>query len=126
LRRAWGFLYHAGTFERATGEEAAMSDAREEQFKKLVASYPQSPMGHFSLGKLYLEQRRYAEASTCLEEAVRLQPDYAAALVSLGDAYVGAKDATKARATLTRAKEVALEQNHAGLAEEIEGRLSGL
>ena len=50
----------------------------------------------------------------------------AAALVSLGDAYIGAKEATKARTTLTKAKEVALAQNHTGLAEEIEGRLRDL
>ncbi len=103
-----------------------MSDARLEQFKQMVAEFPDAPMAHFSLGKAYLERRQYADAARSLEEAVRLDPQYAAALVSLGDAYVGAGDTQKAREVLTRARDTALAQSHASLAEEIDERLSGL
>jgi Tfp pilus assembly protein PilF len=104
----------------------SMSDARLEQFKQMVAEFPQAPMAHFSLGKAYLERRQYADAARSLEEAVRLDPQYAAAMVSLGDAYTGAGETQKAREVLTRARDTALAQGHASLAEEIDERLSGL
>lgn len=100
--------------------------SREEQFKQMVAEFPDSPMGHFSLGKLYLGERRYAEAARSLEEAVRLDPEYAAALVALGDAYAGQGDTAKARATFERARNTALGQKHASLAEEIDERIADL
>jgi predicted Zn-dependent protease len=103
-----------------------MSDARLEQFKQMAAEFPDSPMAHFSLGKVYLERRQYAEAAQSLEAASRLDPTYAAAIVSLGDAYVGAGQGDKAREVLTRARELALAQGHPGLAEEIDERLSDL
>ncbi|MDQ3262076.1 MAG: tetratricopeptide repeat protein [Myxococcota bacterium] len=103
-----------------------MSTDREAQFKQLVAEFPDSPMGHFSLGKLYLDARRYAEAVVPLEEAVRLDGQYAAALVALGDAYAGAGQREKARELLTRARETALGQSHASLAEDIDSRLEDL
>ncbi|WP_095979584.1 tetratricopeptide repeat protein [Melittangium boletus] len=104
----------------------AMSDARLEQFKKMAEQFPDTPMAHFSLGKALLEARRYAEAAASLETAVRLEPTYAAALVSLGDAYTGAGQTSKAREVLTRARDTALAQSHASLAEEIDERLAGL
>lgn len=103
-----------------------MSDPREEQFRQLVTEFPDSPMGHFSLGKLLLEQRRYPEAATSLERAVGLDAQYAAAMVSLGDAYAGAGRTADAREVLERAKSTALAQSHASLAEEIDDRLGEL
>jgi Flp pilus assembly protein TadD len=103
-----------------------MSDARLEQFKQMAAEFPDSPMAHFSLGKALLERRLYAEAAQSLEQAARLDATYAAALVSLGDAYSGAGQADKAREALTRARTLAVAQNHLGLAEEIDERLSEL
>lgn len=103
-----------------------MSDARLEQFKQMAAEFPDAPMAHFSLGKAYLERRLYDEAIQSLETAVRLDTQYAAALVSLGDAYTGAGQTQKAREVLARARDTALAQNHASLAEEIDERLSGL
>jgi cytochrome c-type biogenesis protein CcmH/NrfG len=103
-----------------------MDDARLEQFRQMVAEFPDSPMGHFSLGKAYLERRAYADAVRSLEEAVRLDPDYAAAMVSLGDAFAGAGDRQKAREVLERARATALAQSHASLGEEIAERLADL
>ena len=103
-----------------------MSDARLEQFKQMAADFPDAPMAHFSLGKAYLERRQYAEAAQALETAVKLDASYAAAMVSLGDAYIGAGQTQKAREVLTRARDTALAQSHASLAEEIDERLSGL
>lgn len=103
-----------------------MSDSRLEQFQEMVREFPDSPMGHFSLGKLYLERGAYPEAARSLEEALRLDPAYAAALVSLGDAYAGAGEVAKAREALNRARSTALAQSHASLAEEIDERLAEL
>lgn len=101
-------------------------DSRLAQFQQLVRDFPDSPMGHFSLGKLHLERREYAQAARVLEEAVRLDPQYAAALVSLGDAYAGAGETAKAREVLGRARDTALGQSHQSLADEIDDRLRDL
>ncbi|HUM11504.1 MAG TPA: tetratricopeptide repeat protein [Myxococcaceae bacterium] len=103
-----------------------MGSEREEQFRKLAADHPSSPMVHFSLGKLLLDERRYAEAAESLGRAVSLQPDYAAALVALGDALAGAGRRDEARQVLQGARETALAQNHPSLAEEIDQRLGEL
>jgi predicted Zn-dependent protease len=103
-----------------------MGGEREAQFRKLVADFPGSPMGHFSLGKLLLEERRYREAVESLQAAVTLQPEYAAALVALGDALIGAGRRGEARGVLEKARAGALAQKHPSLAEEIEERLRDL
>jgi uncharacterized protein HemY len=103
-----------------------MPTEREAQFRKMVEAHPESPMVHFSLGKLLLEERRYPEAVESLRAAVRMQPDYAAALVSLGDALLGAGRKHEAREVLEDARAVAVAQKHPSLAEEIEGRIAEL
>jgi Flp pilus assembly protein TadD len=109
-------LYHA----------RSVSTDRETRFRKMAEEFPDSPMGHFSLGKLLLDARRYAEAVEPLERATRLQPDYAAALVALGEAHLGAGQKDPARAALERARTAAAAQGHDGLAEEISARLAAL
>ena len=103
-----------------------MGSEREVQFRKLAADHPDSPMVHFSLGKLLLDERRYAEAVQSLRAAVSLQADYAAALVALGDALVGAGQREEARQVLEGARATAQAQKHPSLAEEIDGRLDDL
>lgn len=101
-----------------------MTVEREAQFRKLVEQFPASPMGHFSLGKLLLEQRRYAEAAESLANATRLDPSYAAALLAQGEALAGAGQREQARAAWKQARARALEQNHPSLAEEIDALLA--
>jgi uncharacterized protein HemY len=103
-----------------------MSSEREAQFRKMAAEHSRSPMVHFSLGKLLLDERRYAEAVESLQAAVRLQPDYAAARVALGDALAGAGRPAEARTVLQDARARAVEQKHPSLAEEIQARLEEL
>ncbi len=83
-------------------------------------------MGHFSLGKLLLEQRRYGEASVSLATATRLDPSYAAALVALGEALVGEGREKDARAAWEQARLRAREQHHPSLAEEVDALLATL
>lgn len=101
-----------------------MGSEREAQFRKLAGDHPTSPMVHFSLGKLLLDERRFTEAVESLKTAVSLQPDYAAALVALGDALCGAGRREEAKAVLETARARALAQNHPSLAEEIDERLA--
>ena len=101
-------------------------DEQEGQYRKQLEQFPTSALPHFALGRYLLERGRYQEAVGPLEEANRLQPEYAAGLLALGDAYRGAGELEKARATLMVARRVALAQHHPSLAEEIDGRIAEL
>jgi Flp pilus assembly protein TadD len=103
-----------------------MPNPREAQFRQLTVDFPDSPMGHFSLGKLLLEESRFVEAAESFDRAVKLSPDYAAAYLALGTAHAGARQIESAREALERAREVALSQNHATLADEAEDQLREL
>lgn len=102
------------------------SSDREKQFKQLVAEFPDSPMGHFSLGRLYLEEKRWAESAGCFEAAVKLDPAYAAAHVALGDAWAGAGDAVKARAAWEKALQTPLGTKDQSLRADLEQRMAEL
>ncbi len=69
-----------------------MPDARESQYLGMIEKFPESPLGYFSLGRYYLEQGRHADAAVPFRRCAELQPDYAAALLNLGDALAGSKD----------------------------------
>lgn len=103
-----------------------MSADREAQFKALIAEFPDSPMGHFSLGKLYLEGQRWAEAAACFAEAVRLDATYAAAWVALGDAHAGAGKPDEAKAAWQHALETPLGKRDMSLQSDLEQRISEL
>jgi tetratricopeptide (TPR) repeat protein len=101
-------------------------DDRERKFKELVAEFPDSPMGHFSLGKHLLELRRWEEAARSLEEAVRLDPEYAAALLALGDAQAAQGQGERARGTYELARLTPLGQRDPSFLEDLEARLAEL
>ena len=99
---------------------------REAMFRKMVADFPDSAMAHFSLGGYYVETRQWAEAIASLGEATRLQADYAAAWIALGDARGASGDAGKAREAYGKARTAAVAQGHSGLAEEIDRKVAQL
>jgi uncharacterized protein HemY len=103
-----------------------MSSERETLFLKLVAEYPDSPMGHFSLGRLFLDEKRWAEAVPALQEAVRLDPAYAAAHVALGDALAGLGQKEGAKAAWERALLTPHGQRDVSLQSDLEQRLRDL
>ncbi|MCA3012135.1 MAG: tetratricopeptide repeat protein, partial [Myxococcaceae bacterium] len=82
-----------------------MAGDRERLFLEMTREFPDSPMGFFSLGRLYLDEQRWAESVAALAEATRLDPTYAAAFVALGDAQLGLGQRDAARATWQRALE---------------------
>jgi TolA-binding protein len=101
-------------------------DEQEAQYRKKVQDYPDSPLAHFALGRYLLERARYQDAAVALAEANRLQPQYLAAMVALGDAQKGAGQVEQARETFEQAHQVALVQKHLGFAQEIEERIADL
>ena len=103
-----------------------MTSEREAQFKELVAEFPDAPMGHFSLGRYYLDEKRYPEAAAALGEATRLDPTYAAAFVALGDAHLGLKDTDAAKAAWQQALETPLGRRDMSLQADLDQRLRDL
>lgn len=103
-----------------------MPSEREARFLTMVQEFPDAPMGHFSLGRLYLDEKRWAEASAALGEAVRLDPTYAAAFVALGDAAVGAGNKDAARAAWQQALATPLGQRDQSLQADLDARLREL
>ena len=47
-----------------------MASEREAQFLEMVREFPDSPMGYFSLGRLYLDEKRWAEAATAFAASI--------------------------------------------------------
>ena len=101
-------------------------DEKEAHYRRQVQDFPGSALPHFALGRYLLERGRFDEAIPPLVEANRLQPEFAAGLLALGDAYKGAGLNGEARSTFEAARRVALAQHHPSLAEEIDERLAGL
>jgi len=101
----------------------ALPTDREAKLLKMATQFPEAPTAQFSLGKLLLEERRYAEAIERLALASKLDPTFAAAWVALGDARAGAGEQEGASEAWGRAKRMALDQGHPELAEEVDQRL---
>ena len=83
-------------------------------------------MGHFSLGRYYLDEKRFAESVTALSDAVRLDAAYAAAWVALGDAYAGLQNPQEAKASWQRALETPHGRRDGSLQADLEQRISAL
>lgn len=103
-----------------------MTDDREARYQAMIAQFPDSPLGYFSLGRYYLEQARFADAAATLRRCTALDTQYAAALLSLGDALAGNGETEAAREAYARARAAALAQNHPTLADEIDERVADL
>lgn len=59
-------------------------ETRIRQFEKMAADDPNNELGHFSLGKAYLEAGRFIEASASLKRALDLNPTLSKAYELLG------------------------------------------
>ncbi len=103
-----------------------MPDAREQKYLDMIAAFPDSPLGYFSLARYYVEVARFAEAIEPLEKCLKDDPEWAAAMVALGDAYAGAGQTAKAVEILKRARQSAQAQSHATMAQDIAERLADL
>lgn len=103
-----------------------MTDPRELMFREMVREFPDSPMGHFSLGRLLIDQKRWPEAAEALAAATRLDPSYAAAFVGLGDARAAQGDKDGAKAAWQQALETPLGRRDLSLQADLDQRIRDL
>ncbi len=85
-------------------------DQRIHQFKQMAEADPDNELGHFGLGRIYLDTGRYAEAVTPLARAVELNPRMSKAYQLLGEAYDKTGERAKAIDIMTRGVTTADEQ----------------
>src|SRR5208282_4389108 len=88
---------------------ASMSDhnARIEQFRKMAEADPGNELGHFSLGKAYLDAGMTAPAVQAFQRALELNPNIAKVYQLLADALLKENRKLEAIERLTRGVEVA-------------------
>ena len=85
-------------------------DERIEQFKKMVEADSLNEMGHFSLGKAYVEADRFADAITPLKRTLELNATFSKAYHLLGQAQAKAGATNDALETLTTGFKIADER----------------
>lgn len=114
----------ARALDTSSRPEAAL-DERERKYLDMISQFPESPLGHFTLGRYYVEQGRFQEAIAPLERSLADEPEWTAALVALADAKAGAGDKAAAVALLERAAQTP-QASHGGMADDIADRLDDL
>ena len=74
---------------------------RIDQFRKMASDDPDNPLGHFSLGREYLNAGLFAEAAASLERALQIDPNITKAYQLLGSALLkqGQRDRAVERLT---------------------------
>lgn len=87
-----------------------MDEERIEQFKKMAEADPDNELGHFSLGKAYLDAERYAEAIGCFERVIDLNTQNSKAYQYLAQAQTASGDSASAISTLRIGFDVANER----------------
>ncbi|MFT3840463.1 MAG: tetratricopeptide repeat protein [Myxococcaceae bacterium] len=98
----------------------------EEDLKQMVKEFPDSPMGWFSLGRHYLDAKAYQQAADALAQAAKLDPNYAAAWVALGDAQAALGVPDQAREAWNKALETPHGKRDMSLQSDLEQRLQDL
>lgn len=82
-------------------------DPRIQQFKKMAEEDPENELGHFSLGRAYLEAGRFSEAAASLARVIELNPRMSKAYQLLSEAHDKAGARGQAIETATRGVKVA-------------------
>jgi Fe-S cluster biosynthesis and repair protein YggX len=79
---------------KARRTHVTQTNDRLEQFKKMAADDPTNELGHFSLGRAYLEAGMAADAAGALARALEINPNISKAYQLLADAQIqlGKKD----------------------------------
>jgi tetratricopeptide (TPR) repeat protein len=78
----------------------------EKHLKRAIELDNQIAGAHLALGRLYVRQKRFAEAAAALEKTVQLEPNRAEAYYQLGQVYIRLKRADESRAVLAKFKEL--------------------
>lgn len=103
-----------------------MANPRIERFQKLIAAHPESHLPRFSLGNAYLDEGQYAAAAEQYELCIKGQPDWAAALIALGDARANLGDREGAAVALRQGRDISFQQKHSTMAQEAIDKLEEL
>jgi tetratricopeptide (TPR) repeat protein len=82
-------------------------DSRIQRFEQMTAADPENELGHFSLGKAYLEAGRFEEAAGALSRTIELNPRMSKAFHLLGEAYEKAGRRDEAIDVMTRGVPIA-------------------
>lgn len=82
-------------------------ETRIQQFTQMAKADPDNELGHFSLGKTYLEAERFEEAIGPLSRAVELNGEMSKAHQLLGQAYYGAGQRDRAVEAVTNGVTIA-------------------
>ncbi len=85
-------------------------DRRIQQFKQMAEADPNNELGHFSLGKAYVDAGRVEDAIAPLSRALQLNPALSKVYQLLGHAYDRLGKRPQAVETMTRGVTVADEQ----------------
>jgi predicted Zn-dependent protease len=97
-----------------------MSTERLEALKQLLAQEPHDTMLLFGLGNEFFGLGQYTNAIPYFEEAVRMDPEYAAVYVYLARAYEESHQPDQVRQTLERGWGPAVRSGDRNLVAEIE------
>ncbi|MBE7558026.1 tetratricopeptide repeat protein [bacterium] len=82
-------------------------DAAEKEFRAAIKDNPNNEFAHNQLGRLYFTRKRYSEAVTCFQHAVRIQPNNLDFLENLARAAVMSGDPALAEGSYKRAMQLA-------------------
>ncbi len=85
----------------------AQTAARIEQFEKMAEADPANELGHFSLGRAYLDAGRYPEAVASLRRVVELNPNISKAYQLMAEAQLKSDQRNAAIASLTAGVRIA-------------------
>lgn len=94
--------------------------------RKMVEQFPDHELPRFSLGKTLFEAEQYAEAKEQFAAALKLKPEWMAVQILFARCEINLGNTDDARAALLRARELAMQQNHAGPKAEVEQLLEDL
>ena len=103
-----------------------MSEARIEQFKKMAEADPENELGHFSLGRAYLEAGKYSDAAASLERAITLNANLSKAYQLLAETLLKMDLRDPAIARLTQGVKIANERGDVLPRNEMTQRLKDL
>jgi Fe-S cluster biosynthesis and repair protein YggX len=83
------------------------TNSRLEQFKKMAEADPNNELGHFSLGRAYLDAGMEADAIASLTRTLELNPNISKAYQLLAQAQLQSGQQKEAIATLTKGADIA-------------------
>ncbi len=101
-------------------------EQRINQFRNMAEADPENELGHFSLGKAYMDADRFAEAEASLRRTLELNDQHSKAFALLGRSLVEQDRKDEATELLTRGYTLAAERGDVLPRDEMATMLKGL